>query len=211
MLAGVVTPAALVLRIQARGSPRRSAELLECLLRLGDDDLAARAVLQAILPALSAKAVRARRWAGQQNGAPWPCLDDLSSDLVACAWEEIRRPHRETSSFPAEMLVDAAWRRLRSWVAASRLAGERTVPLAADDHQGMVELEDARSAAEQVTTLLIRAVRSGQVELGDARLVFATRVVGVAATTVAAAEGYRVSTVHFARAKAERAVIRACA
>lgn len=76
-LVGFASPAEVVTRCQQRGDARSANVLLGALLRLAGEDLARRAVLQAVLPSLAARAWR-RRWDRAATGVDlWDDVAEL--------------------------------------------------------------------------------------------------------------------------------------
>lgn len=187
-LAPYESPAALVEAITSpRGAPR-SAGLLGALVRLSGDPFAARTALQAVLPALRAQPILQPRY-GYAWWEPCATADDVTADLVAAAWEAIRAHAGESHDDPERLVVRAALRRLRTAREAHVRRLRATVSYDPGRHDHGVELDQARTAAERVTLLLIDAVRAGRLEAGQARLLYATSVAGIKAIKVAALAG----------------------
>jgi hypothetical protein len=177
------SPAALVEEIICqRGTG--SARLLGALLRLSGDPFAARTALQAVLPSLRAQPVLQPRY-----GYAWwePCSkpDDIIADLVGAAWEAIRSHAGQSHDDPERLVVRAALRRLRTAREAQVRRLHATVSYDPARHDLGVHLDQARTTAERVTLLLIDAVRTGRLEVDQARLLYATSVAGLKATKAA--------------------------
>jgi hypothetical protein len=113
------SPSELVAAIARIGDPARSCALLTEPLVIADtDELAARAVLQAIVPGLR-RAAR-RRWKPTTAG-PWTHADDVAADAIAAAWATIRVHAGQRHDRPAAIIIRAvegqfrrthdAWRR----------------------------------------------------------------------------------------------------
>jgi hypothetical protein len=184
-LAAYRAPAALVAAITARRGTATSARLLRALLQLADDPFAARTALQALLPALRAERVLQPRY-GHLAAERWTTPEDTFADLVGAAWEAIRAHAGETHDDPERLVVRSATRRLRTVRQAHVRHQRRCVPLDPARHDRGVQLDQARTTAERATLILIDAVRAGQLQLDQARLLHATSVAGLAAIDAAA-------------------------
>jgi hypothetical protein len=200
VLAGYRTPRDVLAAIAAPDCAELAHELLRCLLRQAGDPLAARSFLQAVLPALRAARV-------------WPPEQDHSADRVAATWEAIRMHAGESPQYPARFIVRIAERRLRTGREARRREAQRLAVLPPDPEGvgAAVELDDARTAAEQVAIRVRDAFRSGMLTAAQARLLFATAVVGLRASDAARVEGLRCRSVYRALDAAEAALIRVSA
>jgi len=103
-LASFDTPAELVAAINRLGDPARSCVLLsDLLVAAGDDDLAARAVLQAVLPGLRRAARRRSRHPTAVG--PWSRAEDVAADAVSAGWEAIRANAGARHHRPAAVIV----------------------------------------------------------------------------------------------------------
>jgi excisionase family DNA binding protein len=112
-LAGFASPAELVATIGRMGDPDRSCALLADLLQLAAiDGLAARAVLQALLPGLRATANR--RWATDMAKITWAGRSELDTDTLAAAWQAIAANLGERHERPAAAIIRRVERELRS-------------------------------------------------------------------------------------------------
>ncbi|MDQ3573475.1 MAG: hypothetical protein M3404_00885 [Actinomycetota bacterium] len=196
------SPAQVVAACQVRGDPQRSSALLGAILRLAHDDLAARTVLQAVLPSLAARAWRGAKWARCQGASLEDSVEELNAEVLVAALERIRELAGTTPAWPAQAIVEHAWRRIRS-EREGRFREAATVPLTAvaDRPAG-----PDRSAAEELAAVVARAVRSGHVQLRDAEVIVMTRVLGYAPEEVATKQGRDVRTLRMRRLRAERAL-----
>jgi hypothetical protein len=209
-LAGPTTPAELVRAVVAgrrwgRGDPRLAA-----LVRLAADDLAARAVLQCVLPGLRAEPLRYRRhhW---RLAEPVDDLDDVTAELVGAAWETIRARAGTTLADPENTLVRAAAEKLRSRRRAEARARARTLPLDELSEDGRVGVDDARSTAERVMVTLLDAIRADTVTVVQADLLFNVRVARVSGRDAGRRYGMTPGQVFHAVGVAETALQRAIA
>lgn len=206
VLAAYSSPAGVVTACQHRGDPERSSALLGAVLRLAHDDLAARTVLQAVLPSLAARAWRGASQARGPGADLGECVEELNAEVLAAACERIRDLAGATPAWPAQAVVEHAWRRVRRARADRRRHEGRSVPLAAAaDRFAAPE----RSAAEELAVAVVGAVRAGRVRRGDGAVIVMTRVLGYAPEEVAAHQGRDVRTVRMRRLRAERALVAA--
>lgn len=201
ILAGFDSPADVVAACQRRGDPRAANALVGALLRLADDELAARAVLQAVLPSLAARAWRRRPDGGGGVGI-WDSVEELDAELVTLALERIRELAGTSPEWPAQAVVEVSSARLRWAAQVSRRRRIETVPL--DGTHDAVAPDDR--ADERVGAVLLDAVRSGGLRRRDAALVYATRVLGFTPAEVAEQQRRDVRAVRCQRARAERAL-----
>jgi len=200
-LAGFDSPADVVARCQRRGDPRAANALVGALLRLAaDDDLAARAVLQAVLPSLAARAWR-RRWDAGHEGA-WDGVEEVDAELVACALERIRELSGTSPEWPAQAIVEVAYARFRWAADVARRRRPRTVPLG-PSHDLPAEPADR----PDLGSVLVEAVRDGTLRRRDAALIYATRVLGYNPGEIAEHQRRDVRAVRYQRARAERTLV----
>lgn len=161
VLANVSCANELVNEIRTCGEPARSDALLSAIVRLAaNDEVAARAVLQALAPGMRSLA---RSLAGLAE------TEDVDATIVACAWERIRtypharRPHRVA----ANVLLDTRKQTLRA------LASSTEIPYADLPHDG-----DPAPHEEDLKAVLEAAVERSLLTADDACLILATRVDG---------------------------------
>ncbi len=131
-LAAVPDPATLVSRCHDRDNRDRGGLLVAVIRHARTDRLAARTVLQAVLPGLAAVSRRARGFVGP--GRVWRRVDELDQHVVAVACERIHALAPAPPPWLAKALVDGTWQRVR-WYAVRQMAdGRRRRALAeADD------------------------------------------------------------------------------
>jgi hypothetical protein len=204
VLAGFDSPAAVVARCQHRGDPRSANALLGALLRLADDDLAARAVLQAVLPSLAGRAWR-RRWEGAVGvGRMWDDVEELDVDMIAYAVERIAELAGTSPEWPSQAIVEVTDARLRWAAQVARRRGIDTVPL---DALYDIAAGQGHSADDEFSRVLLDAVASGGLRRSDAALIYATRILGFTPAEVAEHQRRDVRAVRVQRARAERTLV----
>lgn len=179
----------LVAYIRRPGHPSASDELLSSLVRRAPTDaLAARAVLQALIPGLKVIAI-SRAYERDD--------DEVDAAVVACAWERIRRyPHaRRPRSIAANIVRDTRKDVRRECPFASRrvdLADEQP-----DPSHGMC-------AGEEVTLLVREALQAGVIDGHEATLIARTRLGGETLRGVAASLGVSAEAVRKRCRRAEQ-------
>ncbi len=200
------SPAQVVTACQRRGDLEGSRVLLGAVLRLAHDDLAARTMLQAVLPSLAARAWRAARRTRCRGNELGDCVEELNAEVLAAAVERIGELAGTSPAWPAQAVVEHAWRRARD-ARERRLRHQgRSVSLAAAAHQVAGR---ERSAAEALTAAVLGAVQAGHVQRRDGAVIVMTRVLGYAPEEVAAYLGRDVRTLRMRRLRAERAMVAA--
>lgn len=182
-------------------------QVLSALLRLATDPVAARALLQALLPRLRAERVATARF-GHGVGEYAQAPADTMADLVGEAFAAICRHAGEDRPDVARLVVQEAARRLRTARQAQRRYQQRALPLRERDlERWAAGPGQGPTAAERVARAVCQAVASGHLSRADGRLVYAARVKGLSALEVGRAEGLPGKTVYYALAKAERALL----
>ena len=171
-LARFATMAELVAFVERRGSPAASDTVLAALARRSpDDQLAARTLLQLLLPALCGLAKR-HRWIGD--------VDERAQAVVAIAYERIRTYPFERR--PRRIAANVAWDTTQRLL-AERDRQRREPPLAgaeeAEEWPGPA-LDETSSATEELLELLGWARRRGHLNAQAIRLIALTRVADVA-------------------------------
>lgn len=128
-------------------SPATEARLRALVHHAADDELAARVVIQRILPGLLAVVRRRRRWVG----------DDAFDDLLGAAWVAVRtfNPARRPACLAAALISDADYRAFR---AAARRRTADFAPVAELAHIG-----DDREphAADELAQIFREALAAG--------------------------------------------------
>jgi DNA-directed RNA polymerase specialized sigma24 family protein len=203
-LEGFTDLAEVVTAIQRRGRPEESDRLLLALLsRSGTDNLAARAVLQALMPGL--KTLMA---AYQLTGQP----EEVATAVIEAAFERIRHYpcDRRPARVAANLLADTRqilWRdgcRERHLRVASAMLTEWV-----EEH--LVASPEERSATDELVDLVRTAVRDDRLPADGARLILLTRVLDVTVEELSAATGDKSQTIRKRRRRAESQLARAVA
>lgn len=190
------SPQALLRFLHARRADldRKDAILAFLLERAREDELAARVVLAALLPGLKQLAGSLYHVVGEE--------DELSSLLLATAWQQIRSfpIERRRSRLAANVLFDTR-KRIRA-----ELAELRRQTLHPDDRSFPLAPQGA-SWQGDVDALLARAVAAGAISAEEAELVARTRIDGLSLAAVAAAEGVGYDALRIRRSRAERRLL----
>jgi hypothetical protein len=198
------SPAQVVVWCQQPGHSADANAIVAALVRLADDPLAARTVLQAILPALAERAWRASWSTGSSGGSPWESMEELNVHVVGLAFERIRLLAGTTMDWPVTTIVDRVWRRIRTLRdAAVRDRGQAVGWDAAPEVASAVE----PTVADRLTAELVRAVRDGRLRRADAGVIFTSRVLGYDPAELALRQRRDVRAVRKQRARAERALL----
>lgn len=190
------SPGQLISYLRSSRSGDRQDAVLGALVRQSrTDPIAARLVLQRLLPALKRRAVRVIANATE--------LEELWSLLLAQMWEQIR-------TFPIERLPRhvAANLVLSSMRNSVRLLASERVT--ADLNRGVVdETPDRRpdAAAFGIDGVLAGAVQAGAISGVEAELIAATRIDGRPLGPIAAREGLCLNTLVQRRRRAERRLL----
>jgi hypothetical protein len=201
-LAGFDTPAEVVAACQQRGDARRANALLGALLRLAEaDELAARTVLQAVLPSLAARSWR-RRW--DRSTGLWDDVEELDVEMVTVTMERIAELAGTSPEWPSQAIVDVAYARLR-W--AAQVARRRRLDTVALDSFHDAAVAEADAPDDEFAAVLLDAVASGGLRRRDAALIYATRVLGFSPAELAERERRDVRAVRYQRARAERTLV----
>lgn len=178
------SPAALVADIGRMGNPERSCRLLSEVLVLADHDtLAARAVLQAVIPGLRRAA--GQRWRTASGKGPWPSYDDVAADTISAAWEAIHARAGEHHAYPARVIVRFAAGRLRRAHERWRTTNRDLVEFTDEAGPSQPAIEPVFGAEQQALTLITDALHAGVVGPEEAAILIATAIHG---QTVASAE-----------------------
>jgi len=198
VLRGFGSPAEVVVFCNARRDVGSANDVLGALLRVaGSDPLGARAVLQAVLPALAGLARRARAATVSEPGDS----ELWDQEVVALAWEQITALADSPPRWPAMAIVNLTWTRLRTAIDRHRrnLWCCATVP--DEPVHG-----DVRSTADQLADVLVEAVRRGTISRDAAAVVLRTRVLGFSPAETARATGRSPAWVYKQRERAERSL-----
>jgi len=222
-LAGCASLAELVARVrwEGRRPAAASVPVLSALLRQARQPLAARALLQAVLPRIRCEDV-ARPAYGHGLSEHWQSPADTMSDLVAECYAAICRHAGEDHPDVARLVLQEGARRVRTARQRQRRYQLRTRPLpgaaatASLDAwarwcPAVVDLWSAQTPAERLAGLVVDAVRAGHLSLRQARLLYATGVRGLPASEAGRQAGLPARAVYYALARAEAALVRRAA
>lgn len=201
-LTGMTSPADAV-RSCRSGAP--AAPVLGALLRHADEPLAARAVLQAVVPALRSQA--ARRVGGVRqlvSGQRWEAGEDFDADVVEVALRRIAELAGTSPPWPAQAICEATWMAMRCRLVRSARWG---MVSGLNDDAADVEASPERSDAEALTVALVGAVRAQWLPVDDAGVIYATRVLGRSAVDVATAQGRSGRALRAQRSRAEQRLV----
>ena len=180
---------------------------LTALLRLAVEPLAARVLLQTMLPRLKAERALMAKY-GQGVGESWQRPIDTVADLVAECYSAVKRHAGEDRDDVPRVLLQEATRRLRTARQSQRRYQARTVLFVPGHFDGAsADLSVARSGAEWLATALMDAVRTSRLSTLEAGLLYGTRVKGLPASEVGRCAGLRPKAVYYALARAEQALL----
>jgi DNA-directed RNA polymerase specialized sigma24 family protein len=177
-----------------RGTHEAENAILVALVRQArSDPLAARVVLQALLPGLKRLAGRLLLDVAER--------DELWSLLLAHLWEQIRRYplERRPRRIAANLLLDAAHATLADLGTERRLRAQPSdaVPASPAHAEG----------GEHEEVVLASAVRAGALSREEALLILRTRIEAVSLARLAADEGVRYDALRMRRRRAERRLL----
>jgi excisionase family DNA binding protein len=160
-LDGFCFPAEIVQAIGYLGHPEQSCCLLNGLLLVAHDPLAAYAVLVALIPGLRVAA--GRRWQTAWADGPWMSRDELDADTVSAAWHAIAVRGGQQHPRPARLIIRSLERHLRNSHDAQRRWSARTLPRENLDIATTLGLDD-QDSAQWVALGLVESTRSGRLD-----------------------------------------------
>ena len=204
-LAGFTSPLEVVQRCHDRAQRDGSRALLVAVLSWAKRDrLAARTVLQAVLPGLAGISRRAYGFVGPSG--VWQAIDELDQHVVAVAYERIHALSATGDPWGTVGIIDGTWQRVRTYALAALRERDRRTELS---EHGVAELRAGpdRSAAEELVVALLDAVRRGVLERVDAGIVYQCHIHGLAVEALAPAIGCNVRSVWRRRARAEQRLV----
>lgn len=210
-LARFSSPAEVVRNCRRRHDADGANVLLAGILRHAHEPLAARTVLQAVLPGLAAQVRRRTRHSGVlfgDGGVPWESVEDLDGEVVTRALETIAGLAGTSVERCPQAIIDAAWVRLRAGAARRERRSQLVVMPLADAPE--LPAAPDRSAADELAAVIVRAVRDRTLARHDAAVVYTSRVLGHSLGELAAAQGRDVRAVRLQRVRAERLLARRC-
>jgi hypothetical protein len=203
-LAGMNSPAEAV--ASCRGAaPATSAPVLGALLRHAKEPLAARAVLQTVVPSLRIQAARRVGGARQMvSGQGWEAGDDFDADVVEVALRRIAELAGTSPPWPAQAICESTWMTMRCALVRSARWG---TPATLDEDVASREASPERSDAEALTVALVDAVRAQCLPVDDAAVIYTTRVLGRSAAELASAQGRTARALRAQRSRAEQRLV----
>jgi len=193
-LAPFADPERLIRFLRGPASAEAKDELLRPLLRVArHEPLAARVVLQALMPGLKRLSARALL-----DASEW---DELWELLLAHAWERIRRYPlaRRPRRIAANVLLDTLHRTLRELDRERRRRRRGDVDAAVP-----VPVPDRRA---EIARLLRHAVSAGAISQLEARIIFAARIERSSLTELAGEEGLAYNVLRVRLQRAERRLL----
>jgi hypothetical protein len=202
-LAGMASPAEAVRWCRA-ATPSAAAAVLGALLRHAGEPLAARAVLQAVVPALRTLAARRVGGSRQLTRQTWEADDDFDADVVEVALRRIAALAGTSPTWPAQAICEPTWITMRAALVRSSRWG---TPASLDDDVAGVVAGPARSGAEALALAVVGAVQALRLAVDDARVIYATRVLGHSPAELASAQGRDARALRAQRARAERRLV----
>ncbi len=180
----------MLVHVHRRGHPAMSDRVLAALAKLAPiDNVAARALLQAMLPGLKAL-THSFRW--------WGDPEETAAAVVAACWERIRtypferRPRR----IAANILLDTRQRVIRQHNRATSDIDQIGV-------EELISDQDGIHPAVELLGHVADAMRHGRLEHDDARLILLTRLADVPISELASAGGLGAETIRRRRRVAE--------
>jgi DNA-directed RNA polymerase specialized sigma24 family protein len=185
-------PALLRFLRGAGSGAEKDAVLAALLARARSEPLAARLVLEAMLPGLKKLAGRLLTDARER--------EELWSAVLACAWERIRTypVERRPRKVAANLLLDTLRGTLATLAASRRGPATQTFP---------AQLEAPARCESDVDGLLAEAVAAGAVSEEEAELILLTRIDGASLKALAAERGMSFDTLKHRRHRAERRLL----
>ena len=199
--------AAEAVRFCRGAAPATAAVVLAALVHRADEPLAARAVLQAVIPSLRVQVVR--RTAGmsrQASGQAWESCEDFEADVVEAAVGRIAALAGTRPAWPAQAVCEATWRHLRLRARYTlRMKDNGALPLTAEREE--LPAGPDLTGADALAMAVAGAVRAQRLRPDDARVIYATRVLGHTPADVAAVVGRDVRAVRAQRSRAEQRLI----
>ena len=195
--------AAEAVRFCRGATPATAAIVLAALVHRAGEPLAARAVLQAVIPSLRAQVGRR---SGGMSRQGWESCEDFEADVVEAAVGRIAALAGTRPAWPAQAVCEATWRHLRLRARYTlRMKDNGALPL--DDQHEDLSAGPERTGAEALAMAVAGAVRAQRLRPDDARVIYATRVLGHTPADVAAAVGRDVRAVRAQRTRAERRLV----
>ncbi len=188
----------MLVHVHRRGHPASSDAVLAALASLAPtDDLAARALLQALLPGLKAL-THSFGWRGDH--------EETAAAVVAACWERIRTYpiNRRPRHIAANVLLDTRQRMIRQYNVATCGADET-------DSEEFVFDQTSPHPAVELLGHVGDALRRRCLDPDEARLILLTRLADVPLSRLAETSGRRPETLRRRRRAAEARLVAAVA
>ncbi len=201
-LGAFASPGDLVRRCHSRTDPAAVTAAEALVGEARSDPWAARTVLAVVLPGLG-KLIRSNHDLIGEFREPFATLAELEQFVLCAAYERIAAGTSPSATRQLRAVLVATAERLRAHARAHHRECRRRVPLAdtvADP------LGAQRTDAEELTAVLVDAVRRQVLRVVDARLVYTTRVAGHSPAEVAAALSWQPASLRRRRHRVERAL-----
>ena len=202
VLSELTDPAELVRRCHSREDAGAGVLLGAVIRHAPTDRLAARTVLQAVLPGLAAISRRARGFVGP--GRVWGRVDELDQHVVAVAYERIHALASAPPAWVTTALVDGTWQRVRWYAVRQRSDALRRAGLS---EAAATPAPVAPTPGAELADVLADAVALGVLQELDAWVVFHSRVTGVAMPVLAADLGVGCRRLWRRRERAEKRLV----
>jgi len=186
-----------------------AARVLSALLRQAGDPLAARALLQALLPRVRVESLRSLTCVESGPARLQKALD-ARADLVAECFASLKRHAGADHCAVDRLVMQEATRRLRTARDGERRIHERTVALVEGRDGSLAAASGAviaRTSPERLAKALLDALTGRGLTAEEARLIYATRVKGLPASEVGRRTGLAPRAVYYALARAEHALL----
>lgn len=174
---GLRSPADVVAFSHARIDPDRTRRLQRVVLSRADTDrLAARTMLQAVMPGLAGVALELRRTNPGRCQVLWRGdRDEMIREALSLAAERIAMLATMPPAWPAQQIVDQVRRRLRVQFDCHDRDARRLAPL--EDGEDC-EAGSARTAAELIGSTVCAAVDGGVLNERDGTVLYGLEVLG---------------------------------
>lgn len=177
LFVGLDTPADVVMCCLSGDDPDRGRRLLRTVLaRAVCDPLAARTVLQVVMPGLVSTAASFFRIHRGRCRVLWQGeLDGVLREVLSLAAERIGVAAGSPPEWPAQQIVDQVRRRLRLQCDHHDRDGGRLEPLAAESDR---EAGPTRTGAELIGLTICAAVKAGAISTRHGTVLFGLEVLG---------------------------------
>lgn len=199
-----------LLAYRDRDDDQAANQILEAVLRIGDD-LACRAFVQAMLPALVSLTRRsmARGWVGP--GRTWREPAELNAELLARTWMWVDRMRGNPPTWPAGALKDHLLSVLRREAARNDREEARLVPFDPTSHDRRGKVGAEADGIEGAVKMICEAVEADLIPIGYAQVLFSARIRRDPYREISRQTGKSVDALKQQCRRAERSLARAVA